>query len=62
MAYINIFPENPIYQDIERKFDNKHAGHTVQIISKEEIYKNYEIERFKKRWIKNVRKTKKTVS
>lgn len=46
--YINIFPENPIYQKTERKFHNKHARHAIQIICREELRNNYEKDRFKK--------------
>jgi len=39
--YIIIFPDNPISQKRENKFDNKHTGHTIQIICRDELDSKY---------------------
>jgi hypothetical protein len=54
--YIIIFPDNPISQKRENKFDNKHTGHTIQIICRDELDSKYKYER--ERFNKNVKTSK----
>ncbi len=54
--YIIIFPDNPISQKRENKFDNKHTGHTIQIICRDELDSKYKYER--ERFNKNVKPSK----
>jgi len=54
--YIIIFPDNPISQKRENKFDNKHTGHTIQIICRDELDSKYKYER--EHFNKNVKTSK----
>ncbi|MGQ4872831.1 MAG: hypothetical protein ACTSVV_03090 [Promethearchaeota archaeon] len=39
--YINVHPDNPISIEIEKRFEKKHAGHSIILVDLDEIKGKY---------------------
>ncbi|KKN23886.1 hypothetical protein LCGC14_0900580 [marine sediment metagenome] len=43
--YVIIHPNNPISQEMENKFMDKHSGHMTQVVTLDEINSEYQHEK-----------------